>query len=376
MAEDGMSGGGERGQGGPRPITIDRYRLFLFPNRIREVRRQRGFPKLLQLSAELPDIPYIRLSKLERGEVVARGKELSAIAAVLGVPPAALLVDIDAPGFDMARWAEPFFDEADLDPAEEVFAIKLAAAMKARRAGDKALTVAVLDRDYGIPPVILSRIENAFKPLSRWNAATVAAICRVLGVDDEAALRRRIEARYQAGELDPWLSGIAEPAVRIEKSRMRIAALAAELAPTGPGAPPAPVPRALGLAPPPERAAVRLLRVHGAPRADGLIDPVPAAELSVEAPRAAGPRAFALRVCRPSLGPGLPAHGVMIVDPDVYPLTGGLAVLREPEGWRLLAIGFDRNGQMRGFSLNPDLDVPLADRDPADLAAVLSVVFP
>lgn len=370
----GHAGGDRTG-----PMDYDRHREFVFPNRIRDLRRRNGFPKLLGLASVLADIPYIRLSKIERGEVFARAGELEAIARALNVAPAELLVDIDDPAFDIARWAEPFQDDR-VESAEEIFAIKLAAAMKQRRAGDRALTVAALERDYGIAPVILSRIENAQKPLDRWNAATVQAICRVMGVDSVTALRALVEARFRAGELDGIVESIADPQARIAKSRARIAALRVELG----GAPAASIqasPVAARAAsrqasrPAMETAAVRLLPVMGAPLAGGLIDPAVPADLTVEAPRAAGPKAFALRVCRPTLGPGLPGNGIVVADPDVWPFAGGLAVLRESAGYRLLSIGFDRNGAMRGLSLNPDLDIALDERDPADLATVLSVAF-
>lgn len=374
VGQASRAGGDRKGS-----IDYDRHREFVFPNRIRDLRRRNGFPKLLALASVLPDIPYIRLSKIERGEVFARAAELEAIARALNVGASELLVDIDDPGFDIAAWAEPFQDDR-VDRAEELFAIKLAAAMKQRRAGDRALTVAALERDYGIAPVILSRIENAQKPLDRWNAATVQAICRVMGVDGVGALRALVEARFRGGELDGIVEGVADPQARIAKSRARIAALRAELG----GAPTAPVQATLAPAPamarrastpPVETATVRLLPVMGAPLAGGLIDPAVPADLTVEAPRAAGPKAFALRVCRPTLGPGLPGNGIVVADPDVWPFAGGLAVLREAAGYRLLSIGFDRNGAMRGLSLNPDLDIALDERDPADLATVLSVSF-
>ena len=56
--------------------VIDLYRAFVFPNRVREQRQRQGFAKLLRLAARIPEIPYIRLSKIERGEVVARPDEL------------------------------------------------------------------------------------------------------------------------------------------------------------------------------------------------------------------------------------------------------------------------------------------------------------
>ncbi|WP_163364596.1 helix-turn-helix transcriptional regulator, partial [Escherichia coli] len=84
----------------------DFYRAIVFPNRVREQRQRHGFAKLLRLSAGIPEIPYIRLSKIERGEVVARPDELRRIAAALGIAPADLLLDIDSPDFDIAAWAE------------------------------------------------------------------------------------------------------------------------------------------------------------------------------------------------------------------------------------------------------------------------------
>ncbi len=355
----------------PRPVALDPYRAFVFPNRIRELRRRQGFPKLLKLAAALPDIPYIRLSKIERGEVFARPEELVRIAGVLQVAPAELLVDVDAPAFDMADWAEPFYDPAAVDADEERFAVKLAAALRARRAGDRSLTVAVLDKEYGLPPVILSRLENAHKTLDRWNGDTVRAVQRVLGVVNAPALRTLVEDRYRSGALDPFLHGLGSAEARLEKTRARITALAEELA--GGAAPAGP---ASGFPQPPEPAGgLRLLPVLGTLRADGALAPTPLPGQFVEAPRTAGPRAFALRMCRPCLGPRLPGSSVLVADPDVYP-SAGLAVLRQDDGYRVLAVTSDRSGAPVGFSLYPELEVRLDGRDPGDLAAVIAALFP
>ena len=77
-------------------VPIDPYRAFIFPNAIRELRRRAGYQKLIGLAHRLPGLTYIRLSKIERGEVTARAHELTEVAAVLGVAPEALLVDVDA----------------------------------------------------------------------------------------------------------------------------------------------------------------------------------------------------------------------------------------------------------------------------------------
>jgi transcriptional regulator with XRE-family HTH domain len=365
------SGTTDRRRIGTDEVAVDLYRAFVFPNRMREQRRAHGFPKLLPLAARIPDIPYIRLSKIERGEVVPRPEELRRVAAALKIAPAELLVDIDAPGFDIARWAEPFADAAP-DLAEERFAVLLAAAVRARRAGDPALTIAAIERDYGLPPVNLSRVENAHKTIGRWNAATRAAILALFDAADEAELRARVEAQHRAGTLNGLAAVIGNPAAREERTRERIADVAAALAQAGDAAEATP-PR--GAATAAGAAAVRLVAVTGAPLPDGLIADVPTGE-QVEAPRCAGPRSFALKVCRATLGCGLPARSVIIVDPDRIPAPGGLAVMREESGWRLLSVGLDRDARLVGYSTTPALDIPLDEIAPSRLASVVTAIFP
>ena len=387
-APDGRPSRSKGGKGlSPRPIVPDPYRHFVFPNRMRELRRGHGFPKLLALAAMIPDIPYIRLSKIERGEVVARADEIVRIAGLLGVAPADLLIDVDDPAFDMAEWSEPFQDSRSAGEAEERFAIMLGAALRARRSGSAELTIAALDREYGIPPVILSRLENAFKTLDRWNDATVRGLCRLFDVADERALRETVEDQYRRGALDDYVGAVADPEHRLQKSRERIARLREALATAAAPAPEAgnetepfeireaPPPAAARLASAdPRIATIRLLPVLGAPLPGGLIAAAETGTL-VEAPRSAGPRAFGLRICRPTLGAGLPGNAVVVADPEVFPSSGGLAVIRQEDKYRLVSIMFDRNGAMIGHSVNPDLEIAMDAIDPSDVAAVLSATF-
>ncbi|TGX54174.1 XRE family transcriptional regulator [Sphingomonas gei] len=369
-----MAKGKGKRQGGARAaageVPVDLHRCFVFPNRMREQRRAAGHVRLLRLASAIPDIPYIRLSKIERGEVVPRAEELRRIAAALNQAPGELLLDVDAPGFDIAAWAEPFLDGAAPDFAEERFAVLLAAALRARRAGDPALTIAAIERDYGIAPVTLSRIENAQKTFDRWNAATHRALYQLLRVADEVALRQQVTGLHASGALDGVLGQIAGAAARHERTRARIAEISAGLQ-AGVPAPVAVVaPLSVGGA-----VSIRLIAVLGAPLAAGLIADTPTPE-KVEAPHAAGPRAFGLKVCRASLGGGLPGQAVVIVDPDRFPAPGGLAALREETGWRLLSVGADRDGRMIGYSSNPPLEILLDDCDPSRLAALVGAIFP
>jgi transcriptional regulator with XRE-family HTH domain len=370
-----MAKGKGRRQGGTHAATgdipVDLHRCFVFPNRMREQRHAAGHARLLRLATNIPEIPYIRLSKIERGEVVPRPEELRRIAAALGVAPADLLLDVDAPGFDIAAWAHPFIDGAPADLEEERFAVLLAAALRARRTGDPALTIGAIERDHGLAPVNLSRIENAQKTFERWNAATQNALYQLLRVADEPELRRHVAALHASGGLDAFLAAIPGAATRHARTRARIAEIAAALqaADTVPAPIVAPLPMISGAA------SVRLVPVLGAPLAHGLIADTPTVE-KAEAPHAAGPRAFGLKVCRATLGSGLPGQAVVIVDPDRPPSPGGITAMREEAGWRLLSVGSDRDGRMMGYSSNPELEIALDDHDPASLAAVVSAIFP
>lgn len=365
------------------PCAIDYHRTLVFPNNVRKFRKQLNIGSLLELSDRLPAITYIRLSKIERGEIFARADELRALAEALGTEPANLLVDVDDPAFDIAAWAEPLHGPLLADPEGERGAVLLAAAVRARRGGDPALTIAAIEQDYGIAPVILSRLENAHKPLDRWNEDVRAALRRLFGAADDAELIVLIETMLADGQLDAVLPLVANPDVRLAKTRTRVAALRDELASLPVQAPPAghssDFPTGVGVpriehAVGGETATVRLLPVFGSPLPDGLIAQTPTGAL-VEAPRNAGPRAYGLRLGRPTLGAGLPGRATLVVDPDRYPATGGLAVIREDEALRVLSVGADRHGRMLGYSENPDREVALDTLDPACVAAVVSAVF-
>ena len=96
----------------------------------------------------------------------------------------------------------------------------------------------------------------------------------------------------------------------------------------------------------------------------------------IEAPARAGPRAFALRVCRATLGAGLPANAVVVADPDRLPVVGSIAALRTGDAYRLVTVTFDRSGATFGYSVTPDMEINLDALDPADIAAVIAAVFP
>lgn len=356
-------------------VPVDPYRAFVFPNRIRDERRGRGFAKLLGLSACVPEIPYIRLSKIERGEVFARAEELVQIAKALSCEPDSLLIDVGSPDFEIADWAEPFLERGSADLEAERQAVLLAAALREKRSHDRHLTMASLDKEFGLPPVIVSRIENAQKTPDRWNAATMSSLCRLFGVADRAALAAHVQEQHDRGVLGPFFADVGSAELRATRTRERVAAIRADLA-----APEArenlePAPRAerrkspRGTAPLPV-----MLPVYGAAMPGGLVAHVPTGS-QVPAPAGVGLHSFALRVCRPTLGAGLPGSAILIVDPDRQPSGDGIAVVREGPHYRILAIMMDRSGTMVGYSAAPELEVAIDTMDPADVAAVTAAIF-
>lgn len=352
---------------GDAGVVVDPYRSVVFPNRVREQRMRHGHPRLFAFAATIPQIPYIRLSKIERGEVFARTDELVRIARALGIAPTELLLDVDSATFDIATWFIPFADGTASDSPEEAeFAMLLAATVRARRDADARLTAATMDGDFGIPPVILSRIENAQKGLSRWNDHTVANLCKLFGVADEAALRDHVLATYRSGALARFLAAIAGADQRLARTRQRVAALGIELrqATENPNAP-------IGLPSKPVAPYVRTVPVFGAPLADGLIAMTPTGG-EIDAPAIAGARAFGMRVGRPTLGGGLPGQATVIVDPDRFPQAGGLALVRDGDGYRILAIAVGRDGRMLGYSTAPEHEIAIDALPPADVAAIVA----
>ncbi|WP_236697450.1 helix-turn-helix domain-containing protein [Sphingomonas sp. Leaf357] len=350
-------------------LEVDLYRNVVFPNRIRELRIHQGFPKLYAFSEKLPSIPYIRLSKIERGEVFARAEELRLIAGALDSAPVDLLLDVEATDFKLEEWFVPFAEGALLDLTEEAeFALLLAAAIRARRAANDKLTAATMARDYGIPPVILSRLENAFKGLDRWNHQILENLCRLFGVDSETSLRSYVREQHISGELDRFLRDLPNAHSRHQRTRDRIAGLRRELDLPSPALPASPLAK---------RTLTRtskLLPVFGSPLPDGLIAMTPTG-LEIEGLAEAGSRSFGVRVGRATLGGGLPGNATVIVDPDRFPQPGGLALVRESNGYRVLSVAVGRDGAMIGYSVTPEREVALDGLAPEDMASVVAAVF-
>lgn len=352
----------------PGTVPVDPYRAFIFPNNIRELRRRAGHQKLIGLSHRLPGLTYIRLSKIERGEVTARAHELVEIAGVLGVAAEALLLDIDAPGFAIEDWASPFVGAPMLDLEREQFAVLLAAAVRYLRSTDRTLTIQAIGERHGIAPVNLSRIENAQRSFEEWNAPTRLAIAALFGTASEAALRARIDQLHRAGDLDPWMASVSDPEARLRRTRERIAALRAELRGESAAAPAAPATLATVGDP------AATIPVRGVAGPDGLVFDQETGE-RIPPPPGCGAQVIALRLCRATLGAGLPGQAILFIDPDRYPVAGGLAAVREPGGFRILAVAAGMDGTLVGHSQSPQRALPLNELTQAEVHAVVAARF-
>ncbi|KQS04535.1 hypothetical protein ASG11_09970 [Sphingomonas sp. Leaf357] len=97
--------------------------------------------------------------------------------------------------------------------------------------------------------------------------------------------------------------------------------------------------------------------------------------LEIEGLAEAGSRSFGVRVGRATLGGGLPGNATVIVDPDRFPQPGGLALVRESNGYRVLSVAVGRDGAMIGYSVTPEREVALDGLAPEDMASVVAAVF-
>lgn len=352
----------------PGAVPVDPYRAFIFPNHIREQRRRAGYQKLIGLAHRLPGLTYIRLSKIERGEVTARAHELMEVATVLGVAPDALLVDVDAPDFSIEDWAAPFVTEPTLDLEREQFAVLLAAAVRHLRSTDRALTIQAIGERHGIAPVNLSRIENAQRSFEEWNAPTRLAIAALFGAASEAALRARIDQLHRAGDLDPWMALVSDPDARLRRTRERIAALRAELRGEAVGATASAAPL------PTVGDPSATIPVRGIAGPDGLVLDQETGE-RIPPPPGCGAQVIALRLCRATLGAGLPGQAILFIDPDRYPVAGGLAAVREQGGFRILAVAAGMDGTLIGHSQLPQRALPLNELTQNEVHAVVAARF-
>lgn len=378
-------------------------RSIAFPNRVRDVRHDAGFGTLRDFDAKV-DVSYNRLAKIERGEVVPTPEEILGIAEALSVPVGRLLIDTTSPDFDREKWARDHVEASLQHRGGDLPAMILGAAMRTERITRRLSTTDL--KDFGLPAATASRIENADRPLDRWDLKVKKSIAKLMGAPSFAEARKLAERRYRAGDLDAMLKELFSPekirarenkkvqdllkklpgkeaesilskieaesqslpeATRITSRGKAFSLLAANDAKPEPVK--APAERR------PARAATATLAVMGVPLPGGRIG-LEDAGSTVARPDGAGPEAIAIRMVKATLGPGLPAGSILIADPAQTVSAGDLIVVMDADGGTAMAMASedDGNGGIRLVSSMPRLSIPMGDLDASEKAVKVVTV--
>ena len=324
------------------------------------------------------------MSKIERGEVLPKPQEIDILAKYLRVNPLDFLLDIDNARFNISDWAKPFCKEVETPSDGDVLAIFLGAAVRMKRLANPLLTIATMEREFGIQAVNLSRIENATKPLEKISARLRQMLINFFNVTDEEALKLKLGAFFEAGMLDPYIGDIRNPVQRMARTARHSSFLRTffsgkiendlTLGKRVEGTAESNITSHHSEYRSERRAIIRTGLVYGSPLNDGTVKKTPVGK-AVQIPESAGPNAWAMLVCRPTLGLGLPGRTVVIVDPDQFPNAGSLAVIDEGDRYRLVAVSIDKDGELRGYSERPAADIPIEGIEASRIHAVVAAIF-
>lgn len=368
-------------------IPFRPFRHVVFPNNIRALRRARPdlshddvlSPRADAVLGGEPRRRYLRLSKIERGEVVPTAEELTEISRALALDAERLMVDVTSPSFSLADWGNATRVERMFTPQDDRLALLVAAGFRRARRLLPSRSTAQL-RALGLRGVDMWRIENACRPINRWKPRALEIIAAVLGLEaaDVRNISFHVEELHAAGELSEWLSPLIDESLQLDRIVRTVARIRAEL--DGVAGSVAALPRRqdplLFDSQPPPAPALRpiLLRGDGS-TASGLIAHSRGGA-TVIAPGPCGPGAFALRTGRPVLGPAFPAGTILVVDPDRPPSVGGVAVILEDEGFRVVALSTDRTGARIGYTVTPPAEYDVEGLDYGRLLGVTLAQLP
>lgn len=334
-------------------------RSAVFPNAMRDVRRRRGFPTLRAFDGKV-DVTYTRLAKIERGEIVPEARELTSIAAALEVPVGKLLVDPASPEFNREQWAREHIEAKLQNRGGGIDAMLVGAAVRVKRCEMGKSTTHM--KSFGLPAATCSRIENADRPVERWDAETMRGIAKVLGCRP-SAVKDTARRMFEAGELDKMLQTLFSPEAIEERNSRKLRALLSEL----PGTKAAKMLQDLNA--PVE---VQVLGTRDA--GEGCFKAAPS-DRKVEVPHGSSRATFAVEMASPVIGPGLPKGCVVVADPHAAVSAGDVAVIRDGDNVRVMIVA-ETDGKLVGVSMVSPIPVTLTDI-PEDVvvAKMVSTVF-
>ena len=352
-------------------------RSTVFPNRLRDLRREKGFESLTEFHSKLPDVTYSRLAKIERGQIFPRPDELLSIADKLGCEAEDLLIDVTDASFDREAWAKENVEASLAFRGGAMQDMRIGAALRLRRHELERSTTDM--KDFGLPAATVSRIENADRPFKRWTPDIVKGVKKVFGVNSMVKLMEKVDAYEAKGELGPMMKDLFSTG----SLRARQAGPFAQLAAAIPGDKGKMIARSMeidalsatGKLSPIREAVSKTANIpvfEGVSLSDGSMVLRPT-EDSVR--RKAGAQAVAIRSDRKILGP-LDPRSVMIfekIDRDDVEENMVLAVLRN----RSVTIGAVHK-MGRGFRLvQPDSENSIClSAIEGDIAKMVQVSYP
>jgi len=313
-------------------------RSAVFPNALRDVRRQKGFATLRDFDGKTP-ITYTRLAKIERGEIFPEPEELTEIAKALSVPVGRLLLDAQAPEFDREKWARDHIEAKLQNRGGGTDAMLLGAALRVKRL---ALNRATTDlKEFGLPAATVSRIENADRPVERWDASIMRGVAKILKTK-QGTINAVVQQMFDNGELDEMLATLFSPEAIEERNNKRLKVLLSKL----PGPKAAQMLKELSA---PVLAKAFQCRDQG----DGSFKMKPV-DRDIEIPAGGSKSCFAIDMAAPVLGPGIPAGTTIIFDPAVMKLNvGDVAAVRTNDVVRVVIVS-EIDDQLVGVSMaNP-----------------------
>jgi hypothetical protein len=196
-----------------RNVTLPTAWDILQPNTIAELRALRGFHTIRALSQAIPEMPYSRLYKIEKGTCIPRESELGIIAERLNTTPDRLLLE-GCTAAEAAAWSKVRSGRVQRASGGDAQAVTLAAAIRyeIKRMG---LNTAEILRRADLPWTNYHRLINAEQSTHRWSDRTMAGAMWIMGQKTwDGVIVRSQELRDQ-GRLDVFLRDLASPRTRL-----------------------------------------------------------------------------------------------------------------------------------------------------------------
>jgi len=190
------------------PVAWD----VLNPNAIAEIRVLRGYESLKALSRALPEIPYARLYKLERGTSIARESELRIIAKVLRTRPASLM--LSSMNAEQAQaWADSSTVHLRKVRGGDRQSVILAAAIR-YEAHRRTYLYRHIIEDLRIPWSTYHKMIHAERPIDRWSDRAMFGIMKMMAVPSWDEVVSKSQKLHDAGVLTWHLQEVVKPRKR------------------------------------------------------------------------------------------------------------------------------------------------------------------